>query len=171
MIRTSHPRRWVVVASAEHVANGFAHGIMQVCHGKGRLLRWITPGDRIIHYSPTGTFRGEGRLQHFTAYGIVRAGEPYQVAMSADFHPYRRDVEYLPALPASILPLRERLAFSRAGSNWGWKLRTGLFEIGAEDSALIAAAMQVTLPAEGEEEGDGGVRLHPMPRRGGGRGA
>jgi len=165
------PRHWIAVASAEHVANGVALGIMQVCHGKGGPLRRVRPSDPVIYYSPTGTFRGADRLQRFTAYGIVRAGDPYQVAMSADFHPYRRDVDYLPAQAASILPLRERLAFSRAGSNWGWKLRMGLFEISAGDSALIAEAMRVALPAEGEENGNDRARLRPVPRRGGGRGA
>jgi hypothetical protein len=171
MTRLLEPRHWIAVASAEHVANGVAQGIMQVCHGKGGPLRRIRRGDRVIYYSPTGTFRGTDRLQHFTAFGIVRAGEPYQAAMSADFHPYRRDVDYLPAEPASILPLREHLEFSRAGSNWGWKLHMGLFEISAADSALIAAAMKVAPPNEHEEEGDGGIRLRSLPRRRRGRGA
>jgi hypothetical protein len=76
MRHASRPRHWIAVASAEHVANGIALGIMQVCHGKGGPLRRVRPGDRVIYYSPTGTFRGTDRLQCFTAYGIVRAGDP-----------------------------------------------------------------------------------------------
>jgi hypothetical protein len=163
----SPPHHWIAVASAEHVANGIAEGIMQVCHGKGGPLRRIRPGDRVIYYSPTGTFRGSDRLQQFTAFGIVRAGEPYQFQMSADFRPYRRDVEYLPARPASILPLLPQMEFSRGKRNWGWQLRLGLFEITAEDSARIAAAMGVTLPVGMRDEADG--RLPDVPQRGGGR--
>jgi hypothetical protein len=163
----SSPRHWIAVASAEHVANGIAQGIMQVCHGKGGPLRRIRPGDRVIYYSPTGAFRGSDRLQQFTAFGIVRAGEPYQFQMSADFRPYRRDVEYLPARPASILPLLAQMEFSRGKRNWGWKLRTGLFEIVPEDSARIAEAMGATLPDGMRDEADG--RLLDVSRRSGGR--
>ena len=168
MTHSSSPRHWIAVASAEHVANGIAHGIMQVCHGKGGPLRRIRPGDRVIYYSPTGTFRGNDRLQQFTAFGIVRAGEPYQFQMTADFRPYRRDVEYLPARAASIQLLLEQLEFARGKQNWGWKLRMGLFEITAEDSAQIADAMGAALPVG---EGHDAIRLPDMPRRGGGRGA
>jgi len=171
MTQPSSPRHWVAVASAEHVANGIAHGIMQVCHGKSGPLRRIRPGDRVIYYSPTGTFRAKDRLQQFTAFGIVRAGEPYQFRMSEDFHPYRRDVDYLPARPAAILPLLEELDFSRGKRNWGWKLRMGLFEITAEDSARIAEAMGVAPPIAGREPADGNIRLPDLPRRGGGPGA
>jgi hypothetical protein len=167
MTHSSSPRHWIAVASAEHVANGIAAGIMQVCHGKGGPLRRIRPGDRVIYYSPTGTFRGSDRLQQFTAFGIVRAGEPYQFQMSADFRPYRRDVEYLPGQPASILPLLAQMEFSRGKRNWGWKLRMGLFEIVTEDSARIAAAMGVTLPVGNRDEADD--RLPDVPRRSGGR--
>lgn len=166
MSEPSSPRHWIAVASAEHVANGIAQGIVQVCHGKGGPLRRIQPGDRVIYFSPTGTFRGRDRLRQFTAFGIVRAGEPYQFQMSADFRPYRRDVEYLPARPAAILPLLEQMEFSRGKRNWGWKLRMGLFEIAAEDSARIAAAMGVTLP---DGESHDAIRLRDVPRRSGGR--
>jgi hypothetical protein len=165
----SSPRHWIAVASAEHVALGVAQGIMQVCHGKGGPLRRIRPGDRVIYYSPTGTFRGTDRLQHFTAFGIVGAGAPYQVRISDDFHPYRRDVDYLPAQAVSILPLLEELDLARG--NWGWKLRLGLVEITAEDSARIAQAMQVTLPHGAQETADVDIRLPDVPRRGGRRGA
>lgn len=139
-------RHWIAVASAEHVASGIGWGIMQVCHGKGGPLRRVQPGDQVIYYSPTARFRGREKLQHFTAFGIVRAGEPYRVRMTDDFHPYRRDIDYLPASPAPIGPLRGVLDFTRAG-NWGWRLRLGLVEIGAMDARRIAEAMQVVFPA------------------------
>ena len=149
----SSPRYWIAVASAEHVARGVEIGIMQVCHGKGGPLRRIRPGDRVIYYSPTATFGGADRLQQFTAFGIVRAGEPYRVSMSADFHPCRRDVDYLPAQPAAISRLLDQLDITRDRRNWGWKLRMGLSEITATDGALIAMAMKVPLPPERKEHG------------------
>ena len=159
------PRNWIAVASAEHVATGTQIGIMQVCHGKGGPLRRISPRDRVIYYSPTATFRGGDRLQAFTAFGIVRAGAPYRVMMSVDFHPYRRDVDYLPATPALIQPLLDELDFTRTG-NWGWKLRMGLVEISSEDCARIAKAMQVTIPALRKEPADDGLSDMPRRRRG-----
>lgn len=157
-------RHWVAVASAEHVANGVALGIMQVCHGKGAPLRRIQPGDRVIYYSPTATFRGADRLRHFTAFGIVGAGEPYQVEMSGGFRPFRRDVIFLQAEPAPILPLLEELDFTRGLRNWGLPLRLGLLEISPEDSARIAQAMQVR-PPEGCH-GDRRPSLEPGTARG-----
>ena len=167
---TTSLRHWIAVASAEHVANGVALGIMQVCHGQGGPLRRIRPGDTVIYYSPTGTFRGSDRLQQFTAFGIVRRTEPYQVRMSDDFRPFRRDVDYLAARPASILPLLENLDLARGNRNWGWKFRLGLVEITAGDCACIAHAMGVVWPRTSEEPADDDIRLPDVPRRGGRRG-
>jgi hypothetical protein len=72
---------WIAVASAEHVRIGRARGFMQVCHGKAAPLRRLSPGDRVIYYSPTETFRGKDRLQAFTAIGIVAPGAPHQADM------------------------------------------------------------------------------------------
>jgi hypothetical protein len=99
--------------------------------------------------------------------------------MSENFHLYRRDVDYLPARPASILPLLAQLEF--AHGNWGWKLRLGLIEITPEDSARIAEAMNVALPDAAKEPADGDIRssarlparlptrLPDVPRRSGRR--
>ena len=136
---------WVAVASAEHVALGRAEGFMQVHHGKLGALRRIHPGDRVVYYSPTHAFKGKERLQAFTAIGVVREREPYRVDMGGGFHPYRRDIDWLDASEASILPLRDELEFTRGGSNWGSKLRFGLVKISAHDMRLIAKAMDVEL--------------------------
>jgi len=168
-LTTTSPRHWIAVASAEHVANGVTLGIMQVCHGQGGPLRRTRPGDTVIYYSPTGTYRGSDRLQQFIAFGIVRRTEPYQVRMSDDFHPFRRDVDYLPARPASILPLLDTLDLARGNRNLGWKFRLGLVEISDGDCACIAHAMGVVRPKISEEPAD--VQLPDVPRRGGRRGA
>lgn len=134
-------RYWIAVASAEHVELGRTLGIMQVCHGKAAPLRRITPGDRVIYYSPTMSFGGKDRLQTFTAIGTVCDGIPYQVEMTTGFKPWRRDVHWHAAHEVPIRSLLGRLAFTRDGGNWGYPFRFGLFEIAGEDAELIATAM------------------------------
>lgn len=132
---------WVAVASGEHVRAGVEASIMQVCHGKAAPLRRMSPGDRVVYYSPTASFRGADKLQAFTAYGRVKNGEPYLFDMGGGFRPYRRDVvwEGTPTVP--IRPLLGVLAFTSGVRNWGYQLRFGLFEIGGGDMDLIEEAM------------------------------
>jgi hypothetical protein len=139
------PRNWVAVASAEHVRIGQQAGFMQVCHGKAAPLKRITPGDRVVYYSPTVVFRGKDKLQSFTAIGVVRDAVPYQVEMAPGFCPYRRDVDWREGHETSIRPLLELMEFTRANRNWGHQLRFGLFDIPASDMALIAQAMEADL--------------------------
>lgn len=143
---------WIAVASAEHVRRGRGAGFMQVCHGKVVPLRRVRPGDSVVYYSPTETFGGRDKVQAFTAIGIVRAGEPYQVDMGrmngAPFQPFRRDVDWLDAKIAPIAPLLGVLDMTAGKPNWGFQLRFGLFAISDHDFALIAAAMKAKLPAK-----------------------
>lgn len=136
-------RNWIAVASAEHVQRGYAGGFMQVCHGKSAPLRRLQAGDRVVYYSPSNQFRGQDRLQAFTAIGHVRAGEPYVFDMGGGLRPYRRDVDWLPSRVVPIRPLLDSLAFTAAGSNWGYQLRQGLVEVAAPDMDTIAAEMLV----------------------------
>ncbi|OJH35683.1 EVE domain-containing protein [Cystobacter ferrugineus] len=142
-------RNWIAVASAEHVLRGREAGFMQICHGKAAPLRRLQPGDRVIYYSPTVSFQGKDRLQAFTALGIVKPGEPYVFDMGGGFHPFRREVTWLPARVAPIQPLLESLDFSAGARNWGYRLRFGLFSISAHDLRLIAEAMGVPLQTAG----------------------
>jgi hypothetical protein len=138
---------WIAVASAEHVRRGRAAGFMQVCHGKAAALRRVRPGDRVAYYSPTEEFRGRTSLKAFTAIGVVRAGEPYQVDMGGGFHPFRRDVDWLPGREFPIAPLLDQLEFAAGRRNWGYQLRFGLFAVSDHDLGVIAAAMQAPLVA------------------------
>jgi len=135
---------WVAVASAEHVRIGRSHGFMQVCHGKAAPLGRIRPGDGVVYYSPTSVFRGNDRLQTFTAIGVVRDRTPYQAKMDG-FMPFRRDVDWHTAREAPIRPLLGRLQFTTAKRNWGYQLRFGLFEISGHDMTIIAAAMEAVM--------------------------
>ena len=136
------PRNWLAVASAEHVRLGRSEGFMQVCHGKAGPLRRVKPGDRVVYYSPTTSFRGAERLQAFTAIGRVREGLPYPFDMGGGFRPWRRDVDWMGAEETPIRPLLDALDFTSSDRNWGYKLRFGLIEIGGQDMDRIAAAMQ-----------------------------
>lgn len=139
---------WIAVASAEHARRGCAvpaHGYMQVCHGKCAPLQRVQPGDRVTYYAPTITMGGKDKCQRFVSLGLVQAGAPYAFDMGGGFVPFRRDVAYVPAQAASILPLLDQFEFVEDRSRWGYKFRFGLFKIGDADMRLIAQAMQVEL--------------------------
>jgi hypothetical protein len=143
-METQKTRNWIAVASAEHARLGRGHrpaGFMQVGHGKGPPLKRLRPGDRVAYYAPAETFGGKDKLQSFVSIGIVQPREPYQVDMGGGFVPWRRDVAYVPAGEAPILPLLDELEFIEDRQRWGYKFRFGLFEIGDADMRLIAGAM------------------------------
>ena len=138
---------WIAVASATHARRGREHqphGYMQVCHGKLAPIRRVQPGDRVAYYAPTETMGGKDRYQQFVSIGVVQPGEPYAFDMGGGFVPYRRDVRYLPAREASILPLVDRFEFVESRQRWGYKFRFGLFAISDHDLQLIAKAMDVS---------------------------
>ncbi len=139
-------QHWIAVAAANHVAIGRAQGFAQVNHGKAAPLRRMRPGDAIAYYSPTETYGQRSPLQSFTAFGLIRAGEPYPGEMPGGFTPWRRDVDWLPAQPAAIAPLLQHLDFTAGRANWGYQFRFGLFAIGGPDMARIAAAMACAFP-------------------------
>jgi hypothetical protein len=120
---------------------------MQVSHGKAAPLRRIQPGDRVVFYSPTNTFRGKDQLQAFTAIGVVREGAPYQIDMGGGFCPFRRDVAWQTAEETRIQTLLEQLDFTSGKRNWGYQLRLGLLEISETDMSRIAQAMGASLPS------------------------
>jgi hypothetical protein len=138
-------RNWIAVASAEHARRGCATpdtGYMQVCHGKSAPLKRMSAGDRVVYYSPALTMGGKNKLQRFVSIGLVRAGEPYAFDMGGGFMPFRRDVAYVAAQEASILPLLDDFEFVEDRQRWGYKFRFGLFDISDHDMRLIAQAMR-----------------------------
>ena len=135
---------WIAVASAEHTRRGGAGGFMQVNHGKAAPLRRLNPGDGVAYYSPTMTFGAKDRLQAFTLIGRVRRGEIYAGEMGERIA-HRRDVDWAPSSDAPIAALLGQLEFTAGKANWGYRMRFGLFEIGAHDFQLIAEAMGADL--------------------------
>jgi hypothetical protein len=144
-------KNWIAVASAAHARLGreASRGYMQVGHGKLAPLKRVAPGDRVAYYSPTVTFGIKDELQSFVSIGQVQPGEPYAFDMGGGFVPFRRDVLYLPAQEAAILPLLDEFEFVENRQRWGYKFRFGLFEVSAHDMRLIARAMQADLAALG----------------------
>lgn len=136
-------RYWIGVASREHVQRGVKGGFAQVCHGKMATLKSMKEGDWMIYYSPTHTFGGKDPCRSFTAIGKVQAGEPYLFEMSKDFIPWRRDISFLNAKDAPIVPLLDELTFIHDKKKWGFPFRRGSFEIQKADFELIAKAMGV----------------------------
>ena len=149
---------WIAVASAEHARRGRdgwqgAQGFMQVCHGKLAPIRRVQPGDRVAYYAPTVTMGGADKCQSFISIGRVRQGAPYAFDMGEGFVPYRRDVDYLSACEASILPLIDHFEFVENRLRWGYKFRFGLFVVSDHDMALIARAMGAPAAALGWPDG------------------
>lgn len=139
------PKYWIGVASHEHVKNGIAEGIAQVCHGKGGPLKRMTPGDWIIYYSPVELFGQKTPCQKFTAIGTINENDPYEFCMSKDFIPWRRDVTFMKAKDISIKPLIASLTFIKNKTRWGFPFRRGCFEIPEQDFQLLARNMGIKL--------------------------
>jgi hypothetical protein len=144
---------WIGVASKDHVDNAIAGGFTQLNHGKAAPLERMRGGDGYLFYSPRTAYPGGEPLQAFTAIGRVRTGTVYQATLSADFHPFRVDVDYLPSRDAPIKPLIAQLSFIRSKTHWGAAFRFGMLRIPEVDFALIAAAMGCSLEQFAQPEG------------------
>lgn len=135
-------RHWIGIASADHVRRGVGEGFMQVCHGKAGPLKRTKPGDFIAYYSPSRVMGVKDGLQSFTACGRIAERPPYQIDMGGGFLPFRRDVEWIAAGEAAILPMLQVLTFTQGKANWGAPFRYGMFAITAGDFAIIEAALR-----------------------------
>lgn len=134
-------RYWIIVASKDHVKSGIAQGIAQACHGKVSPLRSMQKGDFVLYYSGKQTLGKPDKCQEFTAIGRVHDDEIYQVQVSADFCPSRRNVEFFEGKDASILPLIDNLDFIQNKKSWGAPFRFGFLEIPKQDYELISSKM------------------------------
>lgn len=149
LLHQQAPRQgWVGVVSREHVLRGVAGSFIQLNHGKKAPLQKLHAGDRVVIYSPRTAYPDGAPLQCFTAIGVVRSGEVYQVEMAPDFKPYRVDVDFADCREAPIQPLIERLSFIKSKTHWGAAFRFGYLKVPAEDFALIASAMKVEWPVD-----------------------
>lgn len=132
---------WVIAASKDHVKTGIATGIAQACHGKSSPLRRMKKGDFIIYYSGKQTLGKPDKCQEFTALGEVTDDEIYEVQVSEDFCPSRRNIAFSKSEDTSILPLIDSLEFIQNKKSWGYPFRFGFFEINQHDFDLISSKM------------------------------
>src|SRR4051794_7595245 len=137
--------QWINTVSYSHVERGMEGGFTQANHGRATNLQRLPQGDWIVFYSPRTDFEGGEPLQCFTALARVLDDKPYQVEMNADFHPWRRQVEFVPCERAAIQPLIASLDFIKDKRQWGYPFRRGLFEIAEEDFRRIAMAMKAEI--------------------------
>ena len=137
---------WIGVVSREHIQLGIRGGFLQLNHGKKGPLARLQTGDWVIIYSPRTSYPDGDILQKFTAVGFVKNNEIYQFELSADFKPWRIEVDYIHCQEAFIRPLIDKLCFIKNKKNWGSAFRFGHLEIPAEDFMTIAKAMNVALP-------------------------
>ncbi len=136
------PRYWIGVASRDHVKTGEAGGFCQLGHGKPQLVKRLAPGDGIVYYAPRERLRDGDPVQAFVAIGRIRPGEAYQANQAEGFHPWRRDVDFLSAVEASIRPMLDELSFIEDRAHWGYAFRRGAFDLPEGDFLKIADAMQ-----------------------------
>src|SRR3954469_24786729 len=89
-------RYCINTVSYSHVKRGMEGGFTQANHGRATNLQRLSKDDLIAFYSPRTDFEGGEALQCFTAIARVLDEKPYQVEMTATFHPWRRQVELIP---------------------------------------------------------------------------
>ncbi len=132
---------WIVVASRDHVKTGASLGICQASHGKQGPLSRMKMGDWVVFYSPHVKFGGTEKCRKFTALARVKDDRVYQVRMSRDFQPFRRDVEFRQCREVPIEPLVAGLSFIKNKKSWGYVFRFGLLSIPREDFLAISSQM------------------------------
>ena len=132
---------WIGVVSRAHVQIGVSGGFVQLNHGKKVPLQKLQAKDGFVYYSPKTSYPTGEPCQMFTAIGIVKNGEVYQVDMGDDFHPFRVDVHFLSAKEAAIKPLLDKLSFIKDKTRWGAAFRFGHLKVPAQDFKIIAEAM------------------------------
>lgn len=139
--RTDSPSYWMNTVSLDHVQLGVEGGFTQAADGKDAGLRNLRPGDGVVLYSPRTAMRSGRPLRQFTALATVVGDEPFRVELRPDFRPWRLAVRFEPTHPVDVGPLLERLSFITDVKQWSVPFRQGLFEITADDFAVIRDAM------------------------------
>ena len=112
-------RYWITVVSKDHIQRGVEGGFMQANHGKAGPLKKLHVNDWVLFYSPKTTYLGNEKCQAFTAIGQVADDKLYQHQMSADFAPFRRNMNFYPCKDVPIIPLIGMLDFIPIKNAWG----------------------------------------------------
>lgn len=134
---------WIGVAAGRHVAIAVRDGFAMFAHGRHSAAKRLSPGDRVVYYSPREGMNEGAELRAFTAIGTVLPGEPSERPMAPLVTGWSRAMAWLDATPAGIYPLLDRLSFVADRQHWGMYFRKSLFKVGEADFRLIANAMGV----------------------------
>ena len=132
---------WIGVVSQAHVQTAVEGKFAQLSHGKAAPLERMREGDGFVYYSPRTSYPDGEPLQSFTAIGRVANGRIFQIDAGDGFTPFRRAMDYLPAMTAPIKPMIDSLSFIRSKAHWGATFRFGFVRVPEDDFARIAAAM------------------------------
>ncbi|MCB0807609.1 MAG: EVE domain-containing protein [Bacteroidales bacterium] len=132
---------FIIVASKDHIQKGYEGGFAQAGHGKKTQLNKMQKGDGVIFYASKESYPDGRAYRKFTAIGKVTDEKPYQVEMNPGFEPWRRNIQFYPAIETEIKPLLDDLSFISNKKHWGLHLMSGFVEIGKADFDLIAGKM------------------------------
>lgn len=132
---------WIGVAHLKQAKAAEGAGFVAFSHGRESAVRKVSPGDRVIYYSPKTDFEGTA-VQAFVALATVM-GEPEQRQMpNTDFTPWTRAAEFTTVSEVPVKPMLEDLTFVTNPRHWGMAFRRSLFEITEGDFILISNAMR-----------------------------
>ncbi|MEG0286308.1 MAG: EVE domain-containing protein [Vagococcus sp.] len=136
-------RYWIGVVSLNHINKGIESSFIQLCHGKESPLKRMSEDDVIIIYSPKIDLYSKDKYQCFSAIGRLVDNKITQVEMASDFHPFRRNVDFIENIkPVSIHGIKDSLEFIEDQRYYGAKFRYGHFEISKEDAMRIWKKMK-----------------------------
>ncbi len=129
---------FIVVVCEDHCVVGIEEGIIQACHGKLSPMQKLKHGDKVILYAPRVSISSSILSRKFISIGTVKDEELYQLNITEDFSPFRRNVEYDKSLkPVYIYDILDLLDLTKNNKNWGIKFRYGFFEISENDFNTI----------------------------------
>lgn len=134
-------RYWIGVIAGEHAAFAAREGICAFSFGKETAVSKLATGDRFAFYSPkTGVNEGSP-LQSITAIGTVTGAEPYERNWAGtESKAWVRVADFDDIRITPVKPLIEHLTFVSNPRYWGMAFRRSLFEVSAEDFAILEAA-------------------------------
>lgn len=121
------PRHWVIVASRDHARRGVSGGFVMANHGKRSPLARMSPGDRVLVYSPRTAYPDGEPLRAVAIVGEVTGEEPEPSDVITGG--FRRAASLREIEPLPLDEIREHLPVSR--------IRFGFFELDAVDAEKI----------------------------------
>ncbi len=127
---------WIGVVGAIHAQTGKDRGFCAFSHGKLQAVSRLSPGDRFAYYSPREGYKEGAVVQAFVALGTVEDGDSFEVDFNGSpgwVRPARTDI----FARTAVKPLLDELSFVSNPKYWGMAFRRSLFEISAEDFAVI----------------------------------